>query len=53
MSISNDQQHEGQAQLRLRQLEADIEAAQHGHNAAAFLAAIVESSDDGRWCIGR
>jgi PAS domain S-box-containing protein len=46
MSISNDQQHEGQAQLRLRQLEADIEAAQHGHNAAAFLAAIVESSDD-------
>ena len=46
MSISDNQQHEDQAQLRLRQLEADIEAAQHGHNAAAFLAAIVESSDD-------
>ena len=46
MSISDHQQHEAQAQLRLRQLEADIEAAQHGHNAAAFLAAIVESSDD-------
>jgi PAS domain S-box-containing protein len=46
MSISNDQQHEGLAQGRLRQLEADVEAAQPGHNAAAFLAAIVESSDD-------
>ncbi|ULJ82007.1 PAS domain S-box protein (plasmid) [Rhizobium sp. C104] len=46
MSISDNQPHEGQAQLRLRQPEADIEAAQHGHNAAAFLAAIVESSDD-------
>jgi PAS domain S-box-containing protein len=46
MSISDDQRHEGQAQLRLRQLEADVKAAQHGHNAAAFLAAIVESSDD-------
>jgi PAS domain S-box-containing protein len=46
MSISDNQQHEGQAQLGLRQLEADIEAAQHGRNAAAFLAAIVESSDD-------
>lgn len=46
MSNSDYEQHEGQAELRLRQLEADIEAAQHGHNAAAFLAAIVESSDD-------
>ncbi|MGR9424165.1 PAS domain S-box protein [Rhizobium leguminosarum] len=46
MSISDNQRHEDQAQLRLRQLEADIEATQHGHNAAAFLAAIVESSDD-------
>lgn len=46
MSISDDQQREGQAQLRLRQLETDIEAAQYGHDAAAFLAAIVESSDD-------
>lgn len=46
MSISNDQQHEGLAQGRLRQLEADVEAAQPGHDAAAFLAAIVESSDD-------
>jgi PAS domain S-box-containing protein len=46
MSISDNQPHEGQAQFHLGQLEADIEAAQHGHNAAAFLAAIVESSDD-------
>jgi PAS domain S-box-containing protein len=33
-------------QRRLPQLEADVETAQPGHNAAAFLAAIVESSDD-------
>jgi len=46
MSNSDYERHEGQAELRLRQLEADIEAAQHGHNAATFLAAIVESSHD-------
>lgn len=45
MSISDDQQCEDQAKGP-RQLEADIEAAQAGHIAAAFLAAIVESSDD-------
>ncbi|MBB3660672.1 PAS domain S-box-containing protein [Rhizobium sp. BK650] len=36
----------GRAQDRLRQLEAGFAAAQPGHDAAAFLAAIVESSDD-------
>ncbi|WP_107677906.1 PAS domain S-box protein [Agrobacterium sp. LAD9] len=46
MSNTDKEQHEGQAELRFPQLEADIEAAQHGHSAAAFLAAIVESSDD-------
>lgn len=46
MSISDDQQREDQTKRPLRQLEADIEVAQAGHIAAAFLAAIVESSDD-------
>ncbi|NTJ65899.1 PAS domain S-box protein [Agrobacterium rhizogenes] len=46
MSISDDQQREDQAKRPLLQLEADIEAVQAGHIAAAFLAAIVESSDD-------
>jgi PAS domain S-box-containing protein len=36
----------GSAQDRLQQLEAGVAAAQPGHDAAAFLAAIVESSDD-------
>ncbi len=36
----------GRAQDRLQQLEAGASAAQPGHDAAAFLAAIVESSDD-------
>ena len=34
------------AEDRLQQLEAGVKAAQPGHDAAAFLAAIVESSDD-------
>jgi PAS domain S-box-containing protein len=34
------------AEDRLEQMEADVRAAQPGHDAAAFLAAIVESSDD-------
>ncbi|TWC77283.1 PAS domain S-box-containing protein [Rhizobium sp. SJZ105] len=46
MSISDDQQREDPAKRPQRQLEANIEAAQAGHIAAAFLAAIVESSDD-------
>ncbi len=36
----------GSAQDRLQQLEAGVAAAQPGHDAAASLAAIVESSDD-------
>ncbi|MFP3547274.1 PAS domain S-box protein [Rhizobium sp. SIMBA_035] len=36
----------GSAQDRLEQLEAGAAAAQPGHDAAAFLAAIVESSED-------
>ncbi|MBB3660200.1 PAS domain S-box-containing protein [Rhizobium sp. BK650] len=36
----------GSAEDRLQQLEAGVRAAQPGHDAAAFLAAIVESSDD-------
>lgn len=36
----------GSAQNRLEQLEAGVAAAQPGHDAAAFLAAIVASSDD-------
>ncbi|WSG78104.1 PAS domain S-box protein (plasmid) [Rhizobium beringeri] len=46
MSISDDQQREEQAKHPLLRSEADIDAAQAGHIAAAFLAAIVESSDD-------
>lgn len=34
------------AEGRLRQLEAGVRAAQPGHDAAAFLAAIIESSED-------
>ena len=44
-----DRGYDGQgdsAQDRLEQLEAGVAAAQPGHDAAAFLAAIVESSDD-------
>lgn len=33
-------------EARLQRLQADVRAAQPGHEAAAFLAAIVESSDD-------
>jgi PAS domain S-box-containing protein len=36
----------GSAHDRLQQLEAGVAAAQPGHDAAAFLAAIVESSED-------
>ncbi|MBY5427895.1 PAS domain S-box protein [Rhizobium leguminosarum] len=46
MSISNDQEREGQAKYPVLQPGSDIDAVQAGHIAAAFLAAIVESSDD-------
>ncbi|MFP3547348.1 PAS domain S-box protein [Rhizobium sp. SIMBA_035] len=44
-----DRNHAGsgdRAEDRLEQLKAGVRAAQPGHDAAAFLAAIVESSDD-------
>ncbi|OHV78223.1 PAS domain S-box protein [Rhizobium sp. LCM 4573] len=46
MTTSNEQQGNNRAQVHTRQREADVNAAQAGPDAAAFLAAIVESSDD-------
>lgn len=46
MSISDREQNPEFVEGRLRDLETAVKAARPGHDAAAFLAAIVESSDD-------
>jgi PAS domain-containing protein len=42
----NDRQHHNDSNDHPQQLETAVEAAQPGYDAAAFLAAIIESSDD-------